>query len=317
MSGDEDYNRNWYVLIFGLDCENSPQVIAPGLAIRRLNQEITIFDLAAAGAQGFHQWSMLAPLSLACKCEIESAKDADIRPGYDALNRVWLACVLLLLKGYGKHLSVACSTYSWNEIAGHQKRTTESFKEQLAEQGVLEAVHRPKKQLPPFKGNLLDFHTHYLISKHSQKDILTKEDADWSLKHFEGFNKLAAKSERFRFALEAAVDWRFSKNPRIALARLWSGIEALFGVTSELVFRVSLLCAFLLEPPGENRHEKFQAVKKLYGVRSKAVHGDDLSEEKLYEGMGSSFELLRDLLLRVAERGAELSEDDIDRIIFY
>jgi hypothetical protein len=306
MSDDEDYNRNWYVLIFGLDCENSPQVIAPGLSVRRLAKEITIFDLAAAGAQGFQQWSMLGPLSHACKCEIESAKDADIRPGYDALNRVWLACALLLLKGYGKHLSVACSTYSWDRIAGHQKRTMESFKGQT-----------PKQELPPFKGNLLDFHTQYLVSKHSQKDLLTKEDGDWTLKHFEDFNKLAAKSERFRFALEAAVDWRFSKNSRIGMARLWSGIEALFGVTSELVFRISLLCAFLLEPPGENRRQKFQAVKKLYGIRSKAVHGDELSEERLYEGMGNSFELLRDLLLRVVERGAELSEDDIDHIIFH
>jgi hypothetical protein len=42
-----------------------------------------------------------------------------------------------------------------------------------------------------------------------------------------------------------------------------------------------------------------------------------VSEEKLYEGMGNSFELLRDLLLRVVERGAELSEDDIDHIIFH
>lgn len=88
---DEDYNRNWYVLVFGLDCENSPQVIAPGLSIRRLDREITIFDLAAAGAQGFQQWSMVASLAHGCRCEIESAKDADIRPGYDALNRVWLA----------------------------------------------------------------------------------------------------------------------------------------------------------------------------------------------------------------------------------
>lgn len=174
-----------------------------------------------------------------------------------------------------------------------------------------------KKDLPLFKGNLLDFHTHYLVSKNSQKDILTGEDAEWVLKHFENFNALAAKSEKFRFALEAAVDWRFSKNPRIALARIWSGIEALFGVTSELVFRISLLCAFLLEPTGGSRLEKFQAVKKLYGVRSKAVHGDEISEDKLYEGMTQSFELLRDLLLQAVERGTELSEADIDRIIFY
>lgn len=313
----EQQKGNRYVLLLGLDCESSPLAIAPGLSVRRLSNPITIFDLAAAGAVGFHQWSMLGPVVNGCKCEIETAKDADITPGYDALNRAWLACTLLLLRGYGKHLALACCNYSWDLIAGHQQRTSEIFKKQLAEEGVESAVYKSKRELPKFDGNLLDFHTHFLVSKESKKETLTAEDANWTNSNFERFNKLAAESEKFRFALEAAVDWRFSKNPRIAIARLWSGIESLFGITSELVFRISLICAFLLESPGETRLARFRTVKKLYGIRSKAVHGDDLSEEKLYQGMADSFELLRDLILVVVERGSEFSETDLEKAVFH
>jgi hypothetical protein len=313
----EQSQGNWYVLLFGLDCENSPMVIAPGLSLRRLSSPITIFDLAAVGAAGFQQWPMLGPVANGCKCEIETAKDADITPGYDALNRAWLGCALLLLRGYGKHLALVCCNYSWDKIAGHQKRTSNVFNQQMASEGVESAVFKSNRDLPKFDGHLLDFHTHFFVIKIAEKNCLTAKDAAWANAHFEQFNKLAAESIKFRFALEAAMDWRFTKNPRIALARLWSGIEALFGITSELVYRISLLCAFLLESPGESRRLRFQTVKKLYGIRSKAVHGEDLSEDKLHQGMADSFELLRDLLLVAVERGSEFSELDLDRTIFH
>ena len=70
---------------------------------------------------------------------------------------------------------------------------------------------------------------------------MSADDAAWIAKHFETFNRLASKSEPFRLALEAAIDWRFAKEPRVAVGRLWSGIEAVFGITSELVYRISIL----------------------------------------------------------------------------
>lgn len=291
--------------------------VAPGISVRKLPQEISIFDLAAVGASGFQQWAMLAPVAQGCRCEIETAKDGDITPGYDALNRAWLVSALLLMRGYGRHLALACSSYSWGRIAGHQSRTAEVFHKQAADEGGSAAVFNSRRELPEFEGNLLDFHTHFLIPRSEPKETLTQDDAQWINKHFEAFNRLAAESEKFRFALEAAVDWRFSKNPRIALARIWSGIEALFGITSEIVFRVSLLCAFILEERGDLRLTRFQSVKKLYGIRSKAVHGDDLDPEKLSKGMSDSFELLKDLLLKLVERGSELSDEDIEHIVFH
>jgi hypothetical protein len=262
-----------------------------------------VFDLAAAGAAGFREWAVLEPVSRICACEIETAKDSDVVPGYDTLNRAWLASALLVLRGFSRHLGVACSSYSWNKIAGHQERTSHVFREQLRAEGVHAAVYESRRDLPPFQGSLLDFHTKLLIDRDSRNDSVTEEDATWIHTHFNTFNQLASESDAFRLALEAAIDWRYSKEPRLAVGRLWSGI------------RLSILCASLLEERGERRKARFQAVKKLYGLRSKAVHGEALSQEQLVSAMNDSYRRLRELLLTI-EKGHVLTVNDFDEALF-
>ena len=138
----------------------------------------------------------------------------------------------------------------------------------------------------------------------------------WIREHYDVFNDLAASSEPFKFALEAAIDWRFAKDARSAVARLWSGIEAIFGITSELVYRLSLLAASLLAERGDARKAKFEAVKKLYGLRSKTVHGEPLSEDKLASALNDSYHLLADLLILSIHRGHVLGQDDFDQAVF-
>ena len=100
------------------------------------------------------------------------------------------------------------------------------------------------------------------------------------------------------------------------MGRLWSGIEAAFGISSELVYRISILCASLLEERGERRKARFQAVKKLYGLRRKAVHGEPLKQEQLVSAMSDSYRLLRELLLLTIEKGRLLTADDFDDALF-
>ena len=211
-------------------------------------------------------------------------KDAAILPGYGTLNRAWLASTLLVLRGFTRHLCVACSSYSWNIVAGHQERTSHVFQQQLREEGPDAAVYKSKRDLPRFQGNLLDFHLTLLTNKDARTDEVSLEDAGWIHQHFDVFNNLAAQSQPFRFALEAAIDWRFAKDARSAVARLWSGIEAIFGITSELVYRISLLSACLLAERGDTRKAKFEQVKKLYGLRSKVVHGEQLTDKERSRG---------------------------------
>lgn len=237
-------------------------------------------------------------------------------PGYDTLNRAWLASTLLVLRGFTRHLCMACSAYPWNDIAGHQQRTAEVFREQLLAEGPNAAVHDSRRALPQFEGQLLDFHLTLLSNRDARMEAVTPEDAKWVYLHFETLNRLAAESQAFRLALEAAIDWRYAKEARSAVARLWSGIEAMFGITSELVYRLSLLSASLLAARGEQRRAKFDEVKKLYGLRSKVVHGEPLSEEKVGAALNDSYQLLADLLLLTISKGHVLGQSDFDSAVF-
>ena len=312
---EEQRSGNWYVLVWNLKLPASLRV-APGLTLRPLNAPLTVWDLAATGAAGFREWATLEPFVHNIHCELETAKDAAVLPGYDALNRAWLTCCLLLLRGFGRSLPIAVSAYTWQSVAGHQEGTKSVFHEQLAEEGVEAAVHSSRRDLPPFTGFLLDYHLRILTCPSCAKGELTDGDAEWIREHFDKFNELASSSERFRFALEAVNDWRYSKDARIAISRLWAGIECLFGISSELVYRLSLMSASVLHPKGPQRRDCFHRVKKLYRIRSKAVHGDNVSDERLTEGLDGSFCLLRDLLLAFVGHGKEYSEEDYETAIF-
>jgi len=312
----DSHDGNWYVLVAGLHRPAAALTLAPGVSLRPLEQPLSVFDLASAGAVGFRGWAVLEPVAPGCCCEIESAKDAAILPGYDTLNRAWLASTLLVLRGFTRHVCVACSSYSWNTIAGHQVRTSHVFQQQLDEEGAEAAIYKSKRELPRFQGNLLEFHLTLLTNKDARADDVTAEDADWIHEHFDVFNNLAAQSQPFRFALEAAIDWRFAKDARSAVARLWSGIEAIFGITSELVYRISLLSACLLAQRGDQRRAKFEEVKKLYGLRSKVVHGEQLTDEKIASALNDSYQLLADLLLLSINKGHVLCQEDFDQVVF-
>lgn len=302
--------KTWHVLVCGLPLSEDSFELGSHLSIRRLMNRLSVFDLAALGGAGFREWATLEPLAPVATAEIISLTEAEELQGYDPLNRCWLASALLVLRGFARHLCPAVASYSWNLIAGHQEQTAGSFREQMMEEGVESAVYRPRKALPPFQGGLLDYHLRLLLPKQIKAGAFDVEAATWCQEHFEEFNHLAHGEERFRFALEAAIDWRYAKDPRAAIARIWAGIEALFGINSELVYRVSLFASTIMAERGAGRIEAYRLAKSIYGIRSKAVHGEPLPETKLTDGLHESFEILRTILLDSVERGCIRKEDD-------
>lgn len=291
-------------------------MLVPGLSLRALDSDLSVFDLAAVGAKGFREWAMIEPFAEECHCEIISSQDAATVPGFDTLNRAWLVSNMLNLLGHSGHLPLACSRYSWNIIAGHQKRTSPQFRQQPVEEGVERAVYAPRGELPRFMGQLLDYHVRVLVPKSTRENDLTEEDAEWIRRHFDTTNRLASECESFRYAIIAARDWCFSGDTRAAIARLWSGIEAIFGIRSELAYRLASLIASLLSPRGQPRVEKFNSVKKLYSMRSKAVHGAPLSVEALTQAMDESFYLLKELILHLVGIGRPLTNEDFETALF-
>lgn len=300
----------WHVLVCGLELSEPSFDLGPSLILRRLHEPLTVFDMAAVGAVGFREWAVLEPLLPAARAEIVSAIDGTTLPGYDALNKAWLGSSLLVLRGYARHLCVAVSGYSWSLVAAHRKSASSSFRRQMVEEGVDKAVFEPRAKLPPFRGQLLDYHLNLLLPKETRSEPVGAVEAQWVADHFEIFNGLASEDERFRFALEAAIDWRYSRDPRAAMARVWAGIESLFAITSELVYRIALYAAIVVAPRGPERLAAFKRVKALYALRSKAVHGDPITEERLLGGLHESFELIRSLLLDAVERGRVRADED-------
>ncbi|MGB7062006.1 MAG: hypothetical protein WBF13_06595 [Candidatus Zixiibacteriota bacterium] len=303
----------WHVLVCGLQLAADAFELGSSLTLRRLATPLSVFDLAAAGSVGFREWAVLEPLAPAATGEIVSPVAGAILPGYDALNKCWLASALLVIRGFARHICPAVSAYSWNSIAGHQEAQSPNFRRQMAEEGVEKAVYEPRGSLPPFKGQLLDYHLQLFLPKETRSTRFDAAEAAWIASHFESFNRLAAEDERFRFALEAAVDWRFAKDPRAAIGRIWAGVESLLAINAELVYRVSLCAATIIAPRGPARVAAFKRVKALYGVRSKAVHGEPIAEEKLSTGLHESFELLRAMLLDAVERSAVRTQEELNK----
>jgi hypothetical protein len=303
----------WHVLVCGLSLAGESFDLGSSLTLRRLVHPLSVFDLAAAGAAGFRQWAVLEPLASAATCEIVSPVQSAQAPGYDALNMGWLVSSLLVMRGFAHHLCPAVSGYSWNLVAGHQRQTSSSFREQLADEGVDKAVFESHRALPPFKGGLLDFHLSLLVTGDEREPTLDAAESEWIATHLSQFNQLASGDERFRFALEASIDWRYSKDTRAAIARLWAGIESLFGLSAELVYRIALFGSIGLAPRGEARLQAFRRIKGAYAIRSKAVHGEALAAEKLASGMSEAYEILRLLLLHCVIRGSVPNEEDLYR----
>jgi hypothetical protein len=307
----------WHALVCGLPLTEDRFELGSSIVLQRLFNPLSVFDLAAVGAVGFREWATLEPLAPVATAELISPMSAATLPGYDALNKCWLASALLVLRGFARHLCPAVSAYSWNFVAGHQSQRSETFRRQLAEEGTSSAVYNPRDSLPQFKGGLLDYHLRLLIPRECKETPFDNAEAEWFVGNLEKFNGMAAEDERFRFALEAAVDWRYAKDARSGISRLWAGIESVFGINSELVYRISLLASTIVAPRGKGRVDAFRRIKSLYGIRSKAVHGEPLTNNKLRTGLYESFDLLRLLLLDAVERGSVRTEEDYLRELLW
>ena len=99
------------------------------------------------------------------------------------------------------------------------------------------------------------------------------------------------------------ASYRWHSMPRIQLAILWSGIESLFNVSTEVSFRVTLYIArFLAGRDDIKANEIFKKVKKLYNMRSSAVHGNKMKED-ISSFVDDSAALLNQLILSSADIG--------------
>jgi hypothetical protein len=124
---------------------------------------------------------------------------------------------------------------------------------------------------------------------------VSDEDIRWADENWEVFLDIH-KDERFKLATDAFTTFSHQRNLRLAIAHLWSGIETLFGIQSELRFRLSAIIATTLEERGAKRFALHTELKKLYDRRSKAVHGSHIEDSKMAEHLQRVRELFSALM---------------------
>ncbi|MFC3801023.1 hypothetical protein [Cohnella sp. GCM10012308] len=151
--------------------------------------------------------------------------------------------------------------------------------------------------------------------RHSIDSSISSDDISWTNNNYLNFAKLLSDT-RFRTSIDSLTTHHLQHNTRMTIALLWSGIEAIFGVQSELRFRLSAQIASLLEARGRNRYELHQKIKKLYDFRSKAVHGSAITEDKIQEHIIEVRDLLSRIIIYFIECDRILSINEFEELLF-
>lgn len=144
----------------------------------------------------------------------------------------------------------------------------------------------------------------------TSKYTLTSDDISWLNENFSNARTLL-DIDRFQDAVRARSSYNWHPNPRAKLAVLWSGIEGLFDIQGETVFKLSLYAAKFLEP--NDREEAkliLSRIKKLYKSRSSAVHGSKIKGD-LNDLVSESSILLERLLRKCIELGSIPNIEDL------
>lgn len=139
---------------------------------------------------------------------------------------------------------------------------------------------------------------------------ITENDEKWIQVHFQNARALL-NNDVFQSSLHCLASYRWHSLPRVQLAVLWAGIEGLFGATTEIRFRISLYISRYLFPKDESQRKSlFDKVKKLYDLRSAAVHGSKMKGDT-NKAVNDSAELLRQLLRKCVEFKAMPDEQSL------
>ena len=142
----------------------------------------------------------------------------------------------------------------------------------------------------------------YFLQGYSRREgrKLNEEECGWLELNFQAAQDLL-QQHSFQTAVHCLATYHWHTIPRARLSLLWAGIESLFSVDSEIVFRVSLYVAKFLAPEDPPRQRQlFEQVKRLYKTRSQAVHGARIKGDA-HAQVEETAELLRVLLVNCVE----------------
>ena len=132
---------------------------------------------------------------------------------------------------------------------------------------------------------------------------ISETEEEWIKNYYNNAYKLL-ENPQFQTAVHCMSSYLWHSLPRAQLAILWAGIEALFEVSNEISFRLSLYIANFLAGDKEGEAKDiFEKTRKLYSSRSLAVHGGKIKGDTDNHVLQAAL-LLNRLIIRCAEIGS-------------
>jgi hypothetical protein len=260
-----------------LEAELRPLVNSPGeMTLARALRRSSMF-----GAIG--RWSSLAR----CELDVGTELAGDSR---SALEWGWTIAAALRMRLGSAFLVPAVADRSWDTIAAADDNSCDV---------------RPLEDAP------LSLSTSEFVAEFRE---VMAEDASWVEQHIIPILRARADA-RFQFALESMSSSFVESDRRMAVAKLWAGIESLFDVSQELTFRLSLLVAALLEPPGQARYDCYRHVRALYSIRSRVVHGGRVTDTELRQHISETRTLLSRCLVEMASAETMPQRIDLEKLL--
>lgn len=145
-------------------------------------------------------------------------------------------------------------------------------------------------------------------------DRNTMEDLKWIKEHWENALDLTQGSAAFSLGLDAIANAQLIHSPALCIVSVWAALEALFTAsTTELRFRVSVMIAAYIMPPGPSRVTEHKRILKLYDARSAAAHG---APKHTRDDLLASLELLRKVLIKMVHKNKVPTKEDLESLLF-
>jgi hypothetical protein len=141
-----------------------------------------------------------------------------------------------------------------------------------------------------------------LMRRFAEVTTISAEPLAWARDNKTAFDALI-KVPAFNAAMRCYGNSHYLFDADMRIMLLWSGIEGLLSVDSELTRRIALYSTLMIKGSHEDKVKWFADVKKAYGVRSKAVHGGAANEQILQDGYQQASRILVRLLARCVEIG--------------
>lgn len=267
-----------YVALEGVDAEEDLVLVERVARIRKVHQPPGLVEITLAADLKHTDYLGVARHTEQVTAEVVMAKtDWDSKT---TLNVAWTIVVMLKLRRHENILASFCSEVS------------------------IDIVPTIVDQSIQFK--LLDDYVARLIVPATPTHV-AREDAEWIENRLTSVLELRTDvgSKRFSLAFSIYHGWNHTTDYRVAMVRIWSALEALFGKRDDKKVTETLCARIASWLPGVSAVD----IRRLYDRRCDVVHGRPLKAGDIRPDVFASAELLRRALVNAIDAKMRTLDD--------